>query len=101
MKRKAEWLNEWERRERCKRRARYRFALWELLMGAVIIFAVGYLVLQVGRWWGKQEAFWTGRDYGVAASKMELRHSILTERTPFWFGEVHVDPAKKRMEVKN
>jgi len=67
----------------------------------IIIITVGYLLLQVGRAWGKHESFDNYYEQGRRQAIYELKMSILNEKIPFWFGDVKINPKLKKLEVRN
>lgn len=74
--------------------------LQHIIMAAAVAFAAAYMLLQIGRMWGRADGFSQGRQYGVESAKMELAHALSTESGEFWFGRVRVLPASGRVEVR-
>jgi len=66
----------------------------------VVGLAIAYLLLQVGRGWGRSESFDNYYEQGRSQAKHELKMYILNGLDPFWFGDVRVDPKTKIIKVR-
>lgn len=79
----------------------------EVVIAGVMVVAVLYITLQMGRAWGHREGLEQGHEYGVEDAKAQALHEFVQQRAyaphgvqGFGFGDLWIEPAKGTIRIK-